>query len=226
MPVSLRCNECGTPYDPWMVPGKNVPSLHCTMACLEAWQLRNGHLGHSAETRPELDASNPAVATEWLRIGIGAGLLAGMFARGPDIVHTPREGEDGYVPLVDQDDGNDGPAQVRPIRPDGIAARVQHSHNVYRLVKRGDDYVKVPALFPTAAARMVAAAPDMAPNLRRLRGVIHTPIFRPDGSILATPGYDPRPSSCTYPKPASPCPRCPISQPGRTSQPPSTCSTP
>jgi hypothetical protein len=171
------------------------------MECYDASMLRIGTLSTSAKNRPPIDATNPAVATEWLRISIGTGPLAGMFTRSNEIVHTPREGEDGYLPLTDNGDNRDGPAQVRPIRPDEIAARIQHTHYVYKLVKRGDDYVPVPALFPGAAAKMVSAAPDMAPRLRRLRGVIHTPVFRPDGTILTAPGYDTNTNLLYLPEP-------------------------
>ncbi|MBG6070070.1 bifunctional DNA primase/polymerase [Micromonospora ureilytica] len=150
--------------------------------------------GDQAAERPALDVGNPAIMADWLRYNVGTGLLAGMFTRGPDIVHTPREGENGYVPLDDNPDNNDGPAQVRVASYDYISARVQYTFNCFKLVKQGKapdvTYVPTPALFPTAAARTATNAVDMLPNLRRLRGVIHTPVFRPDGSLLDVPGYD------------------------------------
>lgn len=140
---------------------------------------------------PEVDVSNSAVAEMWLRGEIGRGRLAGMFYRHPHIVYTPQEGEDGYVPLRGSQGDNDGPAQVRPVNDSVLASRVQCTYGVYRLAKRGEDWVPVPALFPRPAARPTVDAPDAAPNLRVLRGVVHSPVMRPDGSVLATPGYDP-----------------------------------
>jgi len=138
---------------------------------------------------PEIDVSNTAIAAEWLREEAGRGRLAGLFRRFGTVVHTPREGEDGYIQLGDDAD-DDGPAQVRPVTDSELASRISYTYGVYRMVKRGKDYEPVPALFPRAAARTALDVPDMLPNLRPLRGVIHSPVLRPDGSIIAAPGYD------------------------------------
>lgn len=193
------CEQTFTPLPP-------TPHPFCSDAChfthdLEARLLattnaapvtrpRNEAATPSRIWAPELDVSNPASAADWLRDNIGTGRLAGMFVRGPEIVHTPREGEDGYIPLSDNADDSDGPAQVRVATRDYIAARVQYTYGCFRLVKRGEDYFPEPTLFPATAARVVTNAVDMLPNLRRLRGVIHTPVFRPDGSLINAPGYD------------------------------------
>lgn len=137
--------------------------------------------------RPPLDVTYPAEMADWLRETLGTGRLAGMFARGPDIVHTPREGEDGYIPLSDDENDHDGPAQVRSADADVIAARCQYTFNCYQVTKKGAE----PALFPTSAARVACNAVDMLPSLRRLRGVVHSPIVRADGTVLSAPGYDP-----------------------------------
>ncbi|GAB2952072.1 hypothetical protein GCM10027280_45590 [Micromonospora polyrhachis] len=137
----------------------------------------------------ELDVSNAAMAAEWLRDEIGRGRLAGMFYRAPEIVHTPREGEDGYIPTgTDKDD--DGPAQVRVVSDSTLASRIQYTYGVYKMAKRDEDWEAVPALFPRAAAHVAVDVPDMLPNLRPLRGVTHSPILRADGTVLSEPGYD------------------------------------
>jgi hypothetical protein len=145
----------------------------------------------SPTTRPRLDVSNEGEMAEWLRTEIGTGPLSGMFVRGPAIVFTPQVGEQGYVPLSEHTGDDDGPAQVRPVTANTLASRIQYRFDCYRTVKRGDDYVQIPALFPTRSARVPVDVPDELPNLRRLRGVIHTPIIRADGALLTAPGYDP-----------------------------------
>lgn len=139
----------------------------------------------------EVDATNSAVAADWLREHLGRDRLAGYFNRGGVVVHTPREGEDGYQPTTAETDDDDGPAQVRAVTDSALASRVTWSYGVYRLVKRGSEYVSVPDLFPRSAARTAVDAPDLMPHLRHLRGVVHSPVIRADGSILAAPGYDP-----------------------------------
>lgn len=146
-----------------------------------------------AAERPEMDVSNESDAADWLRDTVGTGLLAGMFARGGRIVHTPREGEDGYVPPPagsNELENEDGPAQVQPIGKDQLVARVQYTFRPYKLVKRGDAFVPVATIFPEKAAKVAVNAVDELYHLRSLRGVIHSPVFRADGTLIERPGYD------------------------------------
>lgn len=144
--------------------------------------------------RPELDVSNELEAADWARHNIGAGKLAGLFLRGDQVVHTPRVGESGYQRLTEDQPGrqrnDDGPAQVRVVDPVQLAARISYLFRPYRLVKSGEAYKHQGRLFPDVAARTALSVPDMLPNLRRLRGVINTPVVRPDGTLLTEPGYD------------------------------------
>ena len=53
--------------------------------------------------------------------------------------------------------------------------------------------MRVPALFPQQSAQSAcesARLGEYASNLKDLHGVTHTPMIRPDGTILDTPGYD------------------------------------
>lgn len=149
----------------------------------------------------ELDVSNPAEAADWLRDNAGRSRLAGLFRRLDTVVHTPREGEDGYLPLTDDKNDQDGPAQVRPLGDSALASRITFTWGCYRLVKQGEDYIAKPAIFPRPAARVVVDVPDMLPHLRTLRGVIHSPVFRADGTLIETPGYDPATSLLYLPEP-------------------------
>jgi hypothetical protein len=144
----------------------------------------------AAGWRAELDVTNPAVAAGWLRDEVGRGRLSGMFYRGGHIVHTPREGEAGYVPPADDTD-DDGPAQIRIVSDSTLASRIQYRYGCFRWVKRGEDYEAVPAMFPRAAARVAVDVPEELPNLRPLAGVVHSPVLRADGTVLDRPGYDP-----------------------------------
>jgi hypothetical protein len=158
---------------------------------------------------PELDVSNSMLAADWLRDEAGRGKLAGLFKRLDAVVHTPREGEEGYLPLTETTGDHDGPAQVRPVTDSTLASRISYTYGVFREVKRGDDYEKLPALFPRAAARTALDVPDMLPNLRTLRGVIHSPVFRADGSLLEEPGYDPATGLLHLPEPGLKVPAVP-----------------
>jgi len=144
--------------------------------------------------RPGLHIGSPAVAAEWLRENIGSGHLAGMFNRDDTIVYTPQEGNEGYIPLTE--DGLDGPVQIRSVSEDRLAAIIQYTYSCYRekqktgLLGENGVTVREASMFPRSAARVAVEVPHMLPNLRKLRGVIHSPLVRKDGSILHEPGYD------------------------------------
>lgn len=135
--------------------------------------------------------NNPAKVADFLREELGRNALAGIFSRSGDLVFTPREGEDGYVPPSKEHD-DDGPAQIRPVDASRLASRCQYTYRVVKNVldRTTNQWQTVPALFPHAAAKVPVDVPDMLPNVRPLLGVIHTPVIRPDGSLLDAPGYD------------------------------------
>ncbi|MGH4008286.1 MAG: hypothetical protein ACRDTH_09080 [Pseudonocardiaceae bacterium] len=147
--------------------------------------------------RPELHIGSVPIATEWLRENIGSGCLAGMFNRDDTLVYTPQEGEEGYIPLTE--DGSDGPAQIRLVTGDLLAAIIQYTYFCFRNSERTEEdsdgmatttTVRTATMFPRQAAKTAVEVPHMCPNLRMLRGVIHSPLVRRDGSILDLPGYD------------------------------------
>jgi hypothetical protein len=151
----------------------------------------------AGDDRSEVDVRNDANAADWLREELGQGRLAGIFRRGDMLVHTPRIGEEGYLPPKDLGLVDAGPAQVRPVTTIGIKSLIEARYQCWKniTVQDGDkrSKVKVPALFTQSAAQSACEAARLGehmPNLKTLHGVTHTPMLRPDGTILDTPGYD------------------------------------
>jgi hypothetical protein len=174
-------------------------------------QPRQEPPANQAAVRLELDVTNPAVAADWLRDQLGRGQLAGMFLRADDLVFTPREGEDGYIPLSLREKDNDGPAQIRVVTAPGLAAAVSYRYRCSRTaITRNGNQITRPALFPPAAAQTAANALDMMRHLRRLRGATHTPVVRADGSILTAAGYDPETRLLHLPEPGLTIPPVPV----------------
>jgi hypothetical protein len=176
----------------------------------EAWEV---DCAKCSEPEP-LNVTNTAVAAGWLKDNLGRGRLAGIFRRGAAgvLVHTPSIGQRGYQQLRGAlVDGDDGPAQVRPIEAQAIAARVQYGWMCFRV----KDDKPSPGMFPLSAAKLAASVPDLLPHVRSLRGVVHAPIVRRDGTILERPGYDretallylPQPGLTVPPVPDRPTPR-------------------
>jgi hypothetical protein len=145
------------------------------------------------EAPADLDVTNAAEAATWLREELGRSELSGVFLREGELSHTPRIGEDGYLPAEKLGLRDAGPAQVRVLLNAGIKALIEGRYNLTRWVGRGDDRTQVPALFPTQSVNSACDAARIGehmPNLRSLHGVTHTPTIRPDGTILDQPGYD------------------------------------
>jgi hypothetical protein len=147
--------------------------------------------------RPRVDIRNDADAADWLRAELGRGRLVGIFRRDDQLVHTPRMGEEGYLPPQDLGLIDAGPAQVRPITTAGVKSLVETRYRPWRTktVRDGGETTtfEIAALFPQQSAQSACEAARLgehAPNLKTLHGVTHTPMMRPDGSILDVPGYD------------------------------------
>jgi len=153
--------------------------------------------GANARDRPRVDVRSDAHAADWLREELGRGQLAGIFRRDNVLVHTPRMGEEGYLPPADLGLIDAGPAQVHPITTIGIKSLIETRYECWRTttVREGQESIKieVAALFPQQSAQSASEAArlgEYAPHLRDLHSVTHTPTMRPDGSILDIPGYD------------------------------------
>ncbi len=191
--AALLPDPPATPPPAVTAPASSAPSLFDTPASPPPEPATAPTSSPEVRSRvwaPEVDVTNDGAAGDWLRDTIGAARLAGYFGRDGGIVHTPREAEAGYQQLSSGEDDSDGPAQIRPVTAAQLAARVTFTYGVYRNVKRGDQYVKTQAVFPRDVARLAVDAPDLLPQLRPLRSVVHAPTFRPDGTLITAPGYD------------------------------------
>lgn len=159
-----------------------------------------------------INVANKNRATEWLRHEVGKGPLSGVFHRGGEVVFTPRVGESGYI---EPKNGHDGPAQIRILDAVGLKSAVEVRYEVGKIkdvevpvtdpgtgmILKDDkgkkvtkaETVWVPEMFPhesAVSAYTSARSLDDTPNLRVLKGVTHTPLVRPDGTILDKPGFD------------------------------------
>lgn len=162
--------------------------------------------------RPAVDVTNPATALEWLQSAIGTGPLSGMFRRDDGVVFTPRIGEEGYLP--GREGERLGPAQVRRLNAQELSGRIDITHRVFKRLRVTSTKI-TPCLFPAEVAGRALQMPDALPNLRWLWGVTHTPVIRPDGSLLSTPGYDPATGVLYLPEPGLDIPGVPDRPTGR-----------
>lgn len=134
---------------------------------------------------PRLHVTSTADMTYWLAQQIGRERLSGFFLRDSRLVHTPRVNEIGYVPGPDT--GDNGPAEIRPVSSDEVAAKLQFLYACFKITKEDGEKA---AMFPVDAARRVVNAPEAATGLRALCGITLTPMVRADGTVFGEPGYD------------------------------------
>jgi hypothetical protein len=80
-------------------------------------------------------------------------------------------------------------ARLRPLCPDSLLETVAESAIFRRYDRRRKDWVDIDP--PLQLVRMVLAR-ERRWAIPRVGGIITTPTLRIDGSLLATPGYDPR----------------------------------
>lgn len=165
-----------------------------------------GNLARGRDGRRRINVRNKKTAGDLLRSLIGADELSGLFHRDGELVYCPKIGERGYIPNA-TGDNDDGPAQVRIMLPLDLKTKIEIAMSPgagrRRTIRSTDDDGEEietqrlswePKMLPLEVASHVhnaARTRDDVPNLRVLNGVTHTPIMRPDGSILNEPGYDP-----------------------------------
>lgn len=145
--------------------------------------------------REQLDTSNAGKMVGWLRENVGTGPLSGIFSRGVDLVFTPQIGHEGYVePRLGEAEGS---ASITVLNKDGLVARITNRYECVKMVetkKATEDTPAIwearPAIFPGTSAQVAISAVDDLVAVRPLGTVTHAPTFRPDGSLISTPGYD------------------------------------
>jgi hypothetical protein len=151
------------------------------------------HRNLDADTDPwgpeVLQDVNPVESFRWLLTEVGARGLSGLFSRGEGLVFCSRVDEDGYIaPEKDEDDN--GPATINTATVEVVIARLALNYLVWHWKRTKTAKWREEKFFPTESARFAVRVLDQMPNLRPLRGITHTPMVRPDGTILAEPGYD------------------------------------
>jgi hypothetical protein len=168
--------------------------------------------------RPALEASNAADFTDMLCKMLGGGHFTGCYQRDDKLVIVPRFGEHGYVLAkgAEDDPRKNSPAQIRPLTDKMLQGWAASRCWPYKLVKNRDteEWEKVHVLPPLAAcSAAICADPARWENVPVLSGVVHIPLLRRDGSLLAEPGYDEATGLLYLPLPGQP----PVTVPGQPS---------
>jgi hypothetical protein len=143
--------------------------------------------------RPELEAGNAADFADTLSARLGGGCFTGVYQRDDRLVMVPRFGEKGYVPAKgsDKDPRRNSPAQIRVLTEKALQGLTASRAWTYKFVGDGDNVEKVHILPPLAAcSAVINADPASWERVPVLSGVVHIPLLRRDGTLLAAEGYD------------------------------------
>jgi hypothetical protein len=117
--------------------------------------------------RPTCDATEPSTLHLWLSRRIGVGELDNMFKRRGELVRVV-------------------PGAIQHLDAKRLRAEVDYT---FRSIKHTDKGVRE-TNFPLIAAENACGAVHRLPNARELVGISGIPLFRADGELLDTPGYD------------------------------------
>lgn len=165
---------------------------------------RPGRLG-----LPRLNVSNAPKAARELRGVFGSGPTAGVFLRGGQVVTVAAIGEEGYIVETETELKkriSHGPAQVRQMTEPSLRAMLGRVYDIgvrkEREVKKGEDEHGNPItrtepqwddrFLPRDVVSQIFndATAGACPGLRYVTGVTHTPVLRPNGTVLDVAGYD------------------------------------
>ena len=88
-----------------------------------------------------------------------------------------------------------------------VKERADHVADFVRVAKQGDNWIKTKVNPPEVAIKNLMARASLP--FPPLEAVVESPILRPDGSICAAPGYDPKTRLYYRPAPGFECPEIP-----------------
>jgi hypothetical protein len=145
-----------------------------------------------APTRPKSADERPTIiiGTDEYRVNDEAiGALAGMknlYHRGGNLVRCLRAEPNDSPVIVRRDPGS---PVIRPLPPPSLRELMTYAAQWVKLVERKEEILEVPAHPPEWSVSQVHARGHWPP-IRRLEAVVDHPVILPDGSMLATNGYD------------------------------------
>lgn len=135
--------------------------------------------------RPDIDVTGAPGAIRNLTTTLDAGAFTDLYVTGGQIVHiAPISGDisttaDDPLPLVSA-----------PLTAPAFAQLLAHEAYAYRLVTDPDGDITEEEHVPADRILTAVLSRRHWPGIRALRGIVGSPVLRPDGSLLQTPGYD------------------------------------
>jgi hypothetical protein len=163
----------------------------------------------SAEEEPPLLPDRPSIqinhepdAILAITDTIRNGTLPETFVRAGLLVHVVEVSGGGI-------DTTDAQTSVTPISPDSLRRLLAEHADVYRTKATSSGGTAIIPASPGVATCKAVLTATSWPGLPPLISLIGTPAFRPDGTVLQTPGYDPATGLYYAPQGGAPLPAVP-----------------
>jgi hypothetical protein len=178
------CPHCNAQASGVAYEGKRRVTLYCDRKCGATRMLSALGLDREAITgRPDLmssvpphfrriDVTNEVEAIHAVHDAISDGVLPHVYERNGVLVNVAETAET---------------AKVSEVNEHRLRALLSDNTFSYKTNSDGEPARALPS--PTTCSTILARYEW--PGVEPLRGVIHTPAIRPDGTVLQTPGYDP-----------------------------------
>lgn len=138
-----------------------------------------GGLPRPEDQRPKLDITNEAESLDEIPVAMAK-------ERGPDLYIRANA-----VSWIRIDDTEDLP-KIHALTPDNLRAHIAENFHTYRMIAvgRGEDAKWVPQRVVPARVTCATLLGRKEWDLPVLRGVVTSPVLRPDRRLLQTAGYD------------------------------------
>lgn len=143
---------------------------------------------------PRIEIGSGPETIRVLRASLIGGMVPDTYVAGGDLVHT--EQVSGGLSEVAADEDAPLPISASPLTPATLASLLAEHTYVFRTKFRKTEAGMMEPYeeeaTPSRDAMSAALARKTWPGVPPLRGIIGAPVLRRDGTLLQTPGYDPK----------------------------------
>lgn len=136
--------------------------------------------------RPLIRLGDPAATIRKLAETITSGILPHVYVTNGALVGLSRVSGDVDSATAD----SPLPIRAEPLTVDGLTRLLAHHTHTYRSRMKDDGTTADVPYLPPARVLASVLSERYWPGVRPLYGVVGSPVLRPDGSLLQTPGYD------------------------------------
>lgn len=134
--------------------------------------------GSDSDEALEIDITDEPAAIQRIIAAINSDKLPNLYVRDGQVVE-----------IVEPSGSITGLIRVETVTPDRLRHLLAVHAHTYK-VKTSKETTRLVPASPSVAVCQAVLACSAWPGLRALRGVVHAPIIRPDGTLLQDPGYD------------------------------------